>query len=244
MWSSRSTRVPGTRTRGSSSGTTACSVAAGAPGSTPFIPRRRSRPRATARSSSGWSRRAAPTLRSCSTATRPWRGASTAPRRSCRTSTTARNTRPRSTRLPDYRITCIFVDKKYRRGGVTAAALGGAVDLIAQAGGGVVEGYPHDTGGKKVSVLYNGTRSLVRAGRLQLRPPQRHEELRHAPGCTLRPAACPARTRRGRARPRARATRARARRSLRRSRARSRRAARRAPARRRRRSRPGASARS
>jgi hypothetical protein len=29
------------------------------------------------------------------------------------------------------------------------------VDLIAQVGGGVVEGYPHDTGGKKVSVLYN-----------------------------------------------------------------------------------------
>jgi len=66
---------------------------------------------------------------------------------------------------PDYRITCIFVDKKYRRKGVTAAALGGAVDLIAQAGGGVVEGYPHDTDGKKVSVLYNGTRSLYeRAG--------------------------------------------------------------------------------
>jgi GNAT superfamily N-acetyltransferase len=43
--------------------------------------------------------------------------------------------------LPDYRITCIFVDKKYRRKGVTAIALRGAIDLIAQAGGGVVEGY-------------------------------------------------------------------------------------------------------
>ena len=73
--------------------------------------------------------------------------------------------------LPDYRITCIFVDKRYRRGGVTAAALGGAVDLIAQAGGGVVEGYPHDTDGKKVSVLYNGTRSLYeRAGFSYVRP--------------------------------------------------------------------------
>jgi hypothetical protein len=39
-------------------------------------------------------------------------------------------------RPPDYRITCIFVDKKHRRKGVTAAALRGAVDLIAQAGGG------------------------------------------------------------------------------------------------------------
>ncbi len=62
--------------------------------------------------------------------------------------------------LPDYRITCLFVDKKYRRQALTAVALRGAVDLIAQAGGGVVEGYPHDTEGKKVSVLYNGTRSL------------------------------------------------------------------------------------
>jgi hypothetical protein len=37
--------------------------------------------------------------------------------------------------------------------------------LIADAGGGVVEGYPHDTDGKKVSVLYNAARSLYeRAG--------------------------------------------------------------------------------
>ena len=73
---------------------------------------------------------------------------------------------------PDYRITCIFVDKKARRKGVTAIALAGAVDLIAQAGGGVVEGYPHDTGdGKKVSVLYNSTRALYeRAGFAYVRP--------------------------------------------------------------------------
>jgi GNAT superfamily N-acetyltransferase len=61
---------------------------------------------------------------------------------------------------PDYRITCLFVDKRYRRRGVTAVALRGAVGLIAQAGGGVVEGYPHDTAGQKQAVLYNGTRSL------------------------------------------------------------------------------------
>jgi len=65
-------------------------------------------------------------------------------------------------RLPDYRITCFFVDRKYRRRGVAEVALRGALDLIAQAGGGVVEAYPQDTGGKKVSAtfLYNGTRSL------------------------------------------------------------------------------------
>ena len=75
-------------------------------------------------------------------------------------------------KLPDYRITCIFVDKKYRRKGVMSIALRGAIDLIAQSGGGVVEGYPHDTtDGKKVSVLYNATRSLYEeAGFEYLRP--------------------------------------------------------------------------
>ena len=74
--------------------------------------------------------------------------------------------------LPDYRITCMFVDQRYRRRGVTEVALRGALGLIAQAGGGVVEGYPHDTDdGKKVSVLYNGTRSLYeRVGFSYLRP--------------------------------------------------------------------------
>jgi len=67
--------------------------------------------------------------------------------------------------LPDYRITCIFVDKRYRRKQLSAVALRGALDLISESGGGVVEGYPHDTGGTKVSVLYNGTRTLFeRAG--------------------------------------------------------------------------------
>ena len=63
---------------------------------------------------------------------------------------------------PDYRITCFFVDRDHRRQGVSATALQGALDLIAGAGGGVVEAYPQDTQGKKVSAsfLYNGTRSL------------------------------------------------------------------------------------
>ena len=64
-------------------------------------------------------------------------------------------------RLPDYRLTC-FLDRGYRRKGVSAIALRGALDLIAEAGGGVVEAYPQDTAGKKISAsfLYNGTRSL------------------------------------------------------------------------------------
>ena len=63
---------------------------------------------------------------------------------------------------PDYRLTCFFVDRDYRRDGVAAAALRGALDLIAESGGGVVEAYPYDNQGEKVSAsfLYNGTRHL------------------------------------------------------------------------------------
>jgi GNAT superfamily N-acetyltransferase len=63
---------------------------------------------------------------------------------------------------PDYRLTCIFVDRNYRRQGVARVAVDGALELIAQAGGGVVEAYPHDTAGKKMSAsfIYDGTRSM------------------------------------------------------------------------------------
>ena len=65
-------------------------------------------------------------------------------------------------RLPDYRLTCFFVDRRYRRKGVAAIALRGALELFARVGGGVVEAYPRDTAGKKISAsfLYNGTRSM------------------------------------------------------------------------------------
>lgn len=74
--------------------------------------------------------------------------------------------------VPDYRITCLFVDKRHRRQQMSQIALDGAVGLIGAAGGGVVESYPHDPGGRKVSVLYNnGTRSLFeRAGFSYVRP--------------------------------------------------------------------------
>jgi GNAT superfamily N-acetyltransferase len=74
---------------------------------------------------------------------------------------------------PDYRLTCFFIDRRYRRQGVSAVALRGALDLIAQAGGGVVEAYPQDTAGKQItaSFLYNGTRSLFeQAGFTYSRP--------------------------------------------------------------------------
>ena len=59
--------------------------------------------------------------------------------------------------LPDWRITCFFVDKAYRGQGVAALALAGAVQQIARLGGGTVESYPEDAAGRSVSssFLYN-----------------------------------------------------------------------------------------
>jgi GNAT superfamily N-acetyltransferase len=64
--------------------------------------------------------------------------------------------------MPDYRITCIFVDKRHRRQSYAKVALAGALDQIAAQGGGVVEGYPHEIGEKRMnnSFVYNGTRAM------------------------------------------------------------------------------------
>jgi GNAT superfamily N-acetyltransferase len=64
--------------------------------------------------------------------------------------------------MPDWRITCIFVDKHHRKQGLSFIALNGALDLIRELGGGVVESYPQDAQGKKISnsFLYNGTREM------------------------------------------------------------------------------------
>ena len=63
---------------------------------------------------------------------------------------------------PDWRITCFFTDKKARGRGVAGAALAGALELIAQAGGGRVESFPEDVAGRKTSssFLHNGTLEL------------------------------------------------------------------------------------
>ena len=62
-----------------------------------------------------------------------------------------------ATMLPHWRITCFFVDKRYRGKGVASAALAGALEQIAVLGGGLVESYPEDVTGRKVSgsFLYN-----------------------------------------------------------------------------------------
>ena len=82
--------------------------------------------------------------------------------------------------LPDYRITCFFVDRDYRRQGMARVALDGALHLIAQSGGGVVESYPQDTAGKKTSAsfLYNATRSLFEeAGFTYIRSKGKHHSV-------------------------------------------------------------------
>jgi GNAT superfamily N-acetyltransferase len=64
--------------------------------------------------------------------------------------------------LPDWRITCFFAGKGYRGKGVSAAALQGAIEQIRALGGGVIEGYPEDTTGRKVAAafLFNGSLAL------------------------------------------------------------------------------------
>lgn len=75
--------------------------------------------------------------------------------------------------VPDYRVTCIFVDKRHRKQGLAKVALAGALDQIAAQGGGVVEGYPHIIGEKRMnnSFVYNGTRTMYEeAGFVFVRP--------------------------------------------------------------------------
>ena len=67
------------------------------------------------------------------------------------------------TELPDWRITCFFVDRDYRGKGIASIALEGALNEIARLGGGTVESYPEDVEGRSVSAsfLHNGTISIL-----------------------------------------------------------------------------------
>lgn len=67
------------------------------------------------------------------------------------------------TRPAPWRITCFFVDRDHRRAGIARTALDGALELIAQAGGGEVVSFPNEPApGKKTSssFLHNGTRAM------------------------------------------------------------------------------------
>jgi len=50
---------------------------------------------------------------------------------------------------PDWRITCFYVDKKHRGQGIARAGLEGALDQIANAGGGLVEAISEVTTGRE-----------------------------------------------------------------------------------------------
>jgi ribosomal protein S18 acetylase RimI-like enzyme len=68
---------------------------------------------------------------------------------------------------PDWRITCFFSDRAHRGRGVAARALAGALEQIAQLGGGTVESFPEDVAERSTSssFLHNATLALFeRAG--------------------------------------------------------------------------------
>lgn len=65
----------------------------------------------------------------------------------------------RTGELPDWRIGCCYVGKGNRRKGVATAALAGVLELIAELGGGTVEGYPEDAAGVPAGFLFNGALS-------------------------------------------------------------------------------------
>ncbi len=79
--------------------------------------------------------------------------------------------------VPDWRITCFFVDRAARGRGVAEAALQGALNLIAAAGGGTVETMPEEVEGRKTagSFLWNGEIGMFdRAGFERVRKLGKH----------------------------------------------------------------------
>lgn len=62
-------------------------------------------------------------------------------------------------KLPDWRITCFFIDRERRGNGIATLALREAIRSIAELGGGTVEAYPEDYTGEKTSssFLCSGT---------------------------------------------------------------------------------------
>ena len=65
---------------------------------------------------------------------------------------------------PDWRMACCYVGRGQRRQGVAAAALAGALELIAALGGGTVEGYPEDAGSVPAEFITGDVTWPVTAG--------------------------------------------------------------------------------
>jgi hypothetical protein len=58
---------------------------------------------------------------------------------------------------PDWRIGCCYVGKGHRRKGVSGVGLAGALTLISELGGGIVEGYPEPSDAVPAGFLYHGS---------------------------------------------------------------------------------------
>lgn len=65
--------------------------------------------------------------------------------------------------LPDWRITCIFVDRRHRGDGIARLALDGALQQIAERGGGLVEAISEVTDGRQAQgrFLFSATAELL-----------------------------------------------------------------------------------
>lgn len=65
--------------------------------------------------------------------------------------------------VPDWRLTCVYVDPRQRGQGLARAAVVGALELVAQAGGGLVEAISETTGGRVAQgrFLFTATAELL-----------------------------------------------------------------------------------
>jgi len=67
------------------------------------------------------------------------------------------------TDLPDWRIGCVFTDRRHRGEGVARAAVTAALAAIREAGGGLVEAYPEQVAGRPAqrgAYFHTGPESL------------------------------------------------------------------------------------
>ncbi len=71
--------------------------------------------------------------------------------------------------LPDWRITCFFIDRERRGEGVATLALQAALRYIGRLGGGTVEGYPEDYTDERTSssFLCSGTLGMFQKAGFQ-----------------------------------------------------------------------------
>jgi GNAT superfamily N-acetyltransferase len=70
---------------------------------------------------------------------------------------------------PDWRISCFFVERSYRKRGVATVALEAALDSIRRRGGGVVEAYP-STHPRAVATWFGSVPMFARLGFTKVAP--------------------------------------------------------------------------